>query len=245
MMTFILSLQPLASWWISAHSVSDRDSAFVLELRNIFETGCSGLSIKDMQRTTTTHTEVRNPHITLKSGLCNENKNYWKNFKWSSRESATMYYKINSCVEVIHRWHSSEDWLPLSSLIRDPAMGSCPQPRIPWHLPVPSSPAPVILQQSWSPAPTALSCPAMPLVSQAHPYILVQPQPVTILRDVADTWSCPAGPGCQAAESVTRRGSSVRIPSCSASTPYAPRASSSPGLTPCPSPMSSPGLLNS
>lgn len=30
-----------------------------------------------------------------------------------------------------------------------------------------------------------------PLVSQARPYILVQAQPVTILRDISDAWSCP------------------------------------------------------
>lgn len=92
MMTFLLAQQPLASWRISAHSFSNRDSAFVVELRNIFETVCSGQSIKDKQCITTTNTEFRKSHITLKSGLSNENKKQRKNFKLSARESAKIYY---------------------------------------------------------------------------------------------------------------------------------------------------------
>lgn len=150
--------------------------------------------------------------------------------------------KMNSFVEVVHMRWAPESWVSLSGLIKaTPATVLDPR-----HSPEPSSPAPVMLQQSWSPAPTALSCPPMPLVSQAHPYILVQPQPVPILRDVSVTWSFPTAPGCLAVESVTRSVPSVRV-ALPVPLPLlmSQSASSSPGLTPCLNPMSPPGLLNS
>lgn len=53
-------------------------------------------------------------------------------------------------------------------------------------------------------------------------HVLLQPQPIIILREMSGAWGYPTALGCLAAESITRSGPSVRVcPSSSTSTPYA------------------------